>query len=122
MRATTEVIETCLFDQVVDLGIQQTFKERFITQNSARLIVVFLHWTRCSALELQCPNREGDRDALPLEFIPNVCTNRVVDLVDPGMIAHVELDLVDHGEIGEIDEKKDRKSTRLNSSHITISY
>ncbi len=51
---------------------------------------------------MQRANGEGDGDALALELVPNVGANGVVDLVDSGMVAHVELDLVDHGEIGEI--------------------
>src|SRR6266581_5448541 len=54
---------------------------------------------------MQRANREGDCDALALERIPDVGANGVVDLVDSGMIAHVILDLVDHGGIGKIDEK-----------------
>src|SRR5438034_11203410 len=51
---------------------------------------------------MQGADGEGDCDALALELVPNVGANGVVGLVDSGMIAHVELDLVDHGEIGEI--------------------
>src|SRR6266568_5321752 len=54
---------------------------------------------------MQRANREGDCDALALERIPDVGANGVVDLVDSGMIAHVILDLVDHGGIGKIDQK-----------------
>src|SRR6266550_3789684 len=54
---------------------------------------------------MQRANREGDCDALARERRPDVGANGVVDLVDSGMIAHVILDLVDHGGIGKIDEK-----------------
>src|SRR4029453_19388621 len=54
---------------------------------------------------MQGANGEGDGDSLPLELVPNVGSNRVVDLVDSGMIAHVELDLVNAGETGEIDQE-----------------
>ena len=54
---------------------------------------------------MQCANREGDGDALALEFVPNIGANRVIDFVDPGMVAHIELDLVDHSGLGKIDQE-----------------
>ena len=42
---------------------------------------------------------------LTFQFVPNICANGVVHLVDRGMIAHVEFDLIDDSVIAEIDEK-----------------
>ena len=42
---------------------------------------------------------------LTFQFVPDIGANGVVHLVDRGVIAHVKLDLVDDGVIGEIDEK-----------------
>ena len=63
----------------------------------------FLYWARRFALQLQRANGEGNGDALTLELIPDVGADGVIDLIDFGMIPHVELDFVHHSEIGKID-------------------
>ena len=65
---------------------------------------------------MQCANGEGNGDALALELVPDVGADGVVDLVDSGMIAHVELDLVDHGVIGEIDQENSYRRLSQNFS------
>ena len=54
---------------------------------------------------MQCANREGDSNPLAFELIPDIGAHRVVDFIDSGVIAHIEFDLVDHSELGKIDQK-----------------
>ena len=54
---------------------------------------------------MQCANREGNGDPLAFELVPDIRAHGVVDFIDSGVIAHVELDLVDHSGIGKIDQK-----------------
>ncbi len=51
------------------------------------------------------PNRVGDVDVLTLQFVPNVRAHGIVSLIDPGMVAHVVLDLVGDSVIAEIDQE-----------------
>ena len=69
---------------------------------------------RCFALNLQCANREGNGDALALQLVPHIGAHGVVGLVDPGVIAHVEFDLVGHGVIGEVDQEHFDRGIRNN--------
>src|ERR1700675_4991228 len=102
---TTEVIYVRLLHEIIDLRIRQTLEKSFVAQNPPRLILILLHWSQRPALQMQRPNRERNCNALPLEFVPHARANGVIDLIDSGMVAHVELDLVDHSEIGKVDQK-----------------
>src|SRR5213079_3529819 len=47
--ATTEIIEARLLDQMIELFIGKTLKERFATQDGQCLGLVFLYGARCFA-------------------------------------------------------------------------
>src|SRR6185436_11031240 len=53
----------------------------------------------------QGANRERNGNALTLQLVPNISAHGVVGLIDPGVITHVEFDLIGHGVIGEIDQE-----------------
>ena len=90
---------------MVELFVGKTLEEWFATQNRQCLGLIVLNGRRRFALDVQCADREGNGDALALEFVPNIRANGVVGLIDPGVVPHVVLDLVDHGVIGKIDQK-----------------
>ena len=94
-----------MLHKILDLLIRQTLEEGFTAQNHPRFILILLRCSPRATLQIQRANREGNCDALTLEFIPNIGAHGVVDLVDSRMIAHVVLDLIDHGGIGKIDQK-----------------
>ena len=86
-----------LLDQVIELFVGKTAEKGFSAQNRQSLGLVVLCAWRCFALHLQRANGKRNCDAPALEFVPHIRANGVVDLVDPGMIAHVILDFVDAG-------------------------
>ncbi len=54
---------------------------------------------------MQRANRIRNGDPLPFQFVPDIRAHGVVNFVNASVIAHVELDLVDHRVVGEIDEE-----------------
>ena len=54
---------------------------------------------------MQRADGKRNGDALALQFVPNIGPDGVIGFIDPGMISHVKLDLVDDGMVGEVDEK-----------------
>src|SRR4029453_1308097 len=70
---------------------------------------------------MQCANWEGDVDPLALELIPDIGAHRIVGLVDSRVIAHVKIDLVNHSEIGKIDEKNFYRRIRQNVARALCS-
>ena len=110
-----------LLHQALDLLIRQAFKQSFRAQNRPGFLVFFLYRSGRFAFHVQRANREGDGDSLPFELIPDIGAHRIVGLVDSGVIAHVELDLVDHSEIGKIDEKNFYRRIRQNVARALCS-
>ena len=90
---------------MIELIFGKTVKQPFSAQNRKRLCLIFLKRRRFFPFNLQCANGERNGDALALQLVPDITTHRVVRLVDPGVIAHVEFDLVRHGVIGEVDQE-----------------
>jgi hypothetical protein len=76
-----------------------------LSRDLTRLLLIFAPTIPGPAFQVERPNRVRNADLLTFQFVPNICTNGVIHLVDRGMIAHVEFDLIDDGVIGEIDEK-----------------
>src|SRR5215472_17141769 len=85
--ATPKKLETRLPNHVTKLFFGQTLEKPFASENGQCLGLLFLYWDTWFSLDLQRANGKRNCDAPAIEFIPNVCPNRVVDLVDLGMIA-----------------------------------
>ena len=63
---------------------------------------------------MQRANRKGNGDTLALQLVPHISAHRVVGFIDPGVIAHVEFDLIGHGVIGEVDQEHFDRRIRNN--------
>ena len=103
--AATETDRARAANEKVELLSRQAIEERFAFQNDAGPVMLFVRLDGALAGHLEGANRERDGDLLPFEFVPDIGANRVVGLIDPGMIVHVKFDFVDDGEIGEIDQE-----------------
>src|SRR5947209_19996363 len=85
----------------LQLLIIHAIEERFAPQNRAGFVPPIARALR-SAMEVQGPNRKGDGNVLALEFVPDVGSDRVADIVEETMVPHGKLDFVYDGGIGEI--------------------
>src|SRR5215831_2891928 len=92
--ATTEKFEERLVDHLIELVFRKTVKESFSPQDGKGLCLVFLQSWRLFTFNLQCANREGNRDALAPKFVPGIRIDAVTHLVVTGVSRHRELDLI----------------------------
>src|SRR5882724_2700166 len=94
--AATVAMNRRILEHGRELTVVHAIEERLASQDRARFGLRVAGPLR-AALDLKRADWERNRDLLASKFVPDVSPDRVANVVIRAMIAHRELDFVDHG-------------------------